>query len=524
MPVHAQPAVRLGELVAALSYAADLGLGQPLAHCMRKTVIALRMADLVGAAPTDREATFYTGLLANVYCHADATEQASWFGDDIGLKAGSFEALDMSTVQAVATLLRITGGQGSGRDRVRRVAGLPAMRKRMGEFLSTHATLASAFATQVGLDPAVATAIRQTYEQWDGSGLPGRLCGEQIALPARLTHLAGPVEVFGRRNVDAARSVARRHRGTQYDPALVDLFCAHAPELLDGLDEATEWRAFLDTQPALAHTVSGGELDRVLEAMADLVDLKSPYFSGHSRGVASLAAVAASGAGLTGDEVTNLRRAAWLHDLGRLGVSNAILEKPGPLSSAERERVRLHPYLTDRMLAGLAPLAASRRIAGRHHERLDGSGYPGGLGAGELTPSDRLLAAADAYHAMTEPRAHRDPVPPDRASDLLRAEVAAGRLDADAVGAVLTAAGHHAPVRRAFPRGLTEREAEVLGLLARGYTNKQIATRLGLSAKTVSNHLEHVYTKLDLSSRAAATLFATRHGLVGAYEADRSPA
>jgi HD-GYP domain-containing protein (c-di-GMP phosphodiesterase class II) len=516
-----EPAVRLGELVATLSYAADLGLGQPLAHCMRKTVIALRMADLVGATPADREATFYTGLLANAYCHADAAEQASWFGDDIGFKAGSFEALDMSTMQAVATLLRFTAGQGRARDRMRRVAGLPAMRKRVGDFLTTHSTLASAFATEVGLDPAVTTAIWHTYEQWDGSGLPEQLRAEQISLPARLVHLAGPVEVFARRSVDAARSVARRHRATQYDPALVDLFCANASELLDGLDQASEWQAFLDTQPTLVHCVSGDELDRVLQAMADLVDLKSPYFSGHSRGVAALVAAAAATVGLPAGEITELRRAAWLHDLGRLGVSNAILDKPGPLSSAERERARLHPYLTDRMLAGLAPLQTSRRIAGRHHERLDGSGYPSGLGAAVLTAADRLLAAADTYHAMTEPRAYREPIQAERAAELLRAEVKAGRLDGDAVTAVLTAAGHRAPVRRTYPRSLTEREVEVLSLLARGYTNRQIATRLAVSAKTVSNHVEHIYAKLELSSRAAATLFASRHGLVGAFETDR---
>jgi DNA-binding NarL/FixJ family response regulator len=135
-----------------------------------------------------------------------------------------------------------------------------------------------------------------------------------------------------------------------------------------------------------------------------------------------------------------------------------------------------------------------------------------------------MLAAADAYHAMTEPRAYRDPIPAPDAAGLLRADAAAGQLDADAVTAVLSAAGHRAPVRRVYPRGLTAREVEVLGLLARGYTNKQIASRLGLSAKTVSNHLEHVYAKLELSSRAAATLFATRHGMVGAYEADQPPA
>jgi DNA-binding CsgD family transcriptional regulator len=199
-------------------------------------------------------------------------------------------------------------------------------------------------------------------------------------------------------------------------------------------------------------------------------------------------------------------------------VSNSVWDKPGPLSEAEFERVRLHPYLTDRMLAGVATLDRICQIASRHHERLDGSGYPRGLTAAALTPSDRLLAAADVYHAMTEPRPHRAPLDPDRAIRELRAEATAGRLDGGAVDAVLRAAGRRAPARREWPAGLTAREVEVLGFLARGHSNRQVAQRLVVTPKTVSNHVEHIYAKLGFSSRAAATLFATQHGLMGSFE------
>ena len=331
--------------------------------------------------------------------------------------------------------------------------------------------------------------------------------------------LAGPVEVVARRRgVEAAVAVARRHRGTQFDPAVVDLFCAHAPELLDGLDRASDWDAVLGTEPELSRRVSGAGLDQVLEAMANLVDLKSPCLAGHSRGVANLAAAAARVAGYPGDDVAVLRRAGLIHDLGRLGVSNAIWDKPGPVTEAESERIRLHPYLTDRMLARVGALTGSREIAARHHERLDGSGYPRGLTAASLTPPDRLLAAADAYHAMTEPRPYRDPLGPGQASRQLRAEVTAGRLDSQAAEAVLAAAGHRVPARRAWPGGLTAREAEVLGLLARGHSNREIARRLVITPKTAMNHVEHIYAKLGISSRAAATLYATQHGLMGAFE------
>ena len=301
----------------------------------------------------------------------------------------------------------------------------------------------------------------------------------------------------------------------------MDLFRSHSGQVLDGLDEASAWDAILDAEPGLSRRVGGADLDAVLEGMADLVDLKSPFLAGHSRGVANLAAAAARLAGLPADEVSTLRRAGLVHDLGRLGVSNAIWDKPGPLRQAEYERVRLHPYLTDRMLARVGALGPSREIAARHHERLDGSGYPRGLTAVSLTPSDRLLAAADVYHAMTEPRPHRPPLTTDQAVRALRAEAKAGRLDGDAVNAVLRAAGQRAPARRVWPAGLTSREVEVLGLLARGQSAKQIAQRLSVTPKTVANHVEHIYTKLGVSSRASATLYATRHGLVGGYETER---
>ena len=344
---------------------------------------------------------------------------------------------------------------------------------------------------------------------------PNHLRGEQICLPARLEQLAGPVEVFsGRRGVEAAVMMARKHRGTQYDPAVVDLLCAHAPGLLAGLDQASDWDTVLDTEPQLSRRVSGADLDLVLEAMADLVDLKSPYLAGHSRGVANLVSAAARAAGHPEDDVRALRRAALIHDLGRLGVSNAIWDKPGPITEAESERVRLHPYLTDRMLARVSALGRSREIASRHHERLDGSGYPRGLTAASLTPQDRLLAAADAYHAMTEPRPHRAPLDPGQVSRDLRAEVVAGRLDSEAVDAVLAAAGHRAPARRTWPGGLTAREVEVLRLVARGLSTRQIAERLALAPKTAGNHIEHIYTKIDATNRVTASLFAVQHGLL----------
>jgi HD-GYP domain-containing protein (c-di-GMP phosphodiesterase class II) len=513
--------VRLAELVASLSFAADLGRGQPMEHCMRKTAISLRMADRLGLGDEDRVATYYTGLMLGVYCHADAYEQAQWFGDDIAIKADGLENMGLPPYQMMPRIMRRVASGSSGLERIRKVATLPtAGMKAFTSWATTHSELASEFATRLGLAGAVSEALHASYEQWDGKGYPGDLQGEKIPLPTRIVQVADIMEITSRvRGVESARDVAKRLRGVNFDPALVDLFRAGTAELLDGLDEASSWDAILEAEPQLEPRVSGERLDEALEAMADLIDMKTPYLAGHSRGVSSLAAEAGRVSGLPDEEISILRRAGLLHDLGRLGVSNEIWDKPGPLTTADRERVRLHPYLTERMLANVPALERSRELAANNHERLDGSGYPRGLSGSALTPADRMLAAADVYHAMTEPRPHREARDRDAAAKELRAEAKAGRLDGEAVNSVLKAAGHRAPARREWPAGLTAREVEVLGLLARGHSNKEIAARLVVTPKTVSNHVEHIYTKIEVSTRAAATLFATRHGLVGSFEA-----
>jgi HD-GYP domain-containing protein (c-di-GMP phosphodiesterase class II) len=518
--VSQAPEVRLAELVASLSLATDLGRGQPMEQCVRRTTIALRLADRLGVDEPDAVATYYTGLLVNAYCHADAREQVKWFGDDIGLKAGAY-GVDMASVHGIIHLLRSLGAGSTPLGRVRRIATFPGSGMReVTAFAGTHSKLASEFAERIGLDRAVCDALRHAYERWDGKGEPNHVEGEQVPLPARIVHLADAVEFHHRvGGAEAAREVALKRSGGQFDPHLVDVFRAWTSDLLDGLDAASSWDALIAAAPQLARTVGGPELDEVLEALGDLVDMKSPHMAGHSRGVANLAAEAGRVSRLPGEDLALLRRAALVHDLGRLGISNAIWDKPAPLTDGELERVRLHPYLTDRMLARLSALAPVRELAARHHERLDGSGYPGGLTAAALSLSDRLLAAADVYHAMTEPRPYRPVREPDEAAAELRAEAKAGRLDGGAVNAVLEAAGHRARARREWPGGLTSREVQVLGLLARGYSNKEIALALVLAPKTVSNHIEHIYLKIGVSTRAAATLFATQHGLVGSFQA-----
>jgi HD-GYP domain-containing protein (c-di-GMP phosphodiesterase class II) len=367
---------------------------------------------------------------------------------------------------------------------------------------------------RLGLGDAVRASLKQTFERWDGKNTPLGLKGEQILLTSRLIHLANVVEVFHRRGgVPAAVAAAQECRGGDFDPALVDLFRDHADAFCAGLDAATHWETVIAAEPTLETLLSQAQVDEALTACADFVDLKSPYTIGHSRGVADLTA-AARICGLSEEEVILLRRAALVHDFGRLGVSNGIWDKRGTISQAEFERVRLHPYLSERMLSfspALAPLGA---IAVQHHERLDGSGYPRGLAGDAISFAGRLLGAADMYHAKTEPRPHRPALSPEETAAALRAEVAASRLDGRAVDAVLRAAGHRVRRRQEWPAGLTTREVEVLRLAACGLSNREIAERLSISRKTASNHVEHVYAKIGASNRARAALFAMQHGLM----------
>ena len=446
--------VRLAELVASLSLAADLGRGQPMEHTIRETMIGLRLAELLGLDEDDRVAVYYVGLLYDVYCHADAHEQAKWFGDDIDLKATASEN-DMESISFKLSLMRRLGSGEQGFARVRRIADFPLRGwKEMNTFLRTHARLASEFATKLGLPESVSRTLGQCYERWDGKGAPDGIRADAIPVTARILSLADVVEVHNQDGgEEAARHVAAERAGGQLDPDLVDFFLDHADEVLAGVASASCWDSVIGVEPGLEHTIADDELDGALEAIADLVDMKSPYTAGHSRGVGNLAAEAARVSAMPHDDIVALRRAGYVHDIGRLGISNSIWEKPEPLTTGEVERMRFHPYLSDRMLAGIPTLRRVRQLAARNRERLDGSGYPAGLTAAELSPADRLLAAADVYHAMTEPRAHRDPLPPEDAAAELRAEVKAGRLDGEAANAVLKAAGHRAPAVASGRRG-----------------------------------------------------------------------
>jgi HD-GYP domain-containing protein (c-di-GMP phosphodiesterase class II)/DNA-binding CsgD family transcriptional regulator len=515
--------VKLSELLGVLSFGADLGMGQPMEHVLRQCLIALDLADRIGLTDDDQQAVFYGSLMVWVGCHVDAYEQAKWFGDDTALR-NDFRRTDFrGATSAPVFMLRHLGGELSWHHKVGLIPSFLGDGRRAAEsILENHWRAADDLMVSLGLDQPTRDTVEQSFERWDGRGSPKGLEGDEILVTGRLVNLADVVEVFYRAGgVDAAVSVAKERAGTQFDPELVKLFADSAGDVFDKVDAVEPWETVLSAQPASRYWLSGASLDAALEAIADFCDVKSPFTIGHSRGVADLVAGAAASYGLSPSDATTARRAALLHDLGNLGVPNTIWDKPGRLSPAEMERARLHADFTARMLASSSALAPIGAVAVQHHERMDGSGYPRGLTGEKISPAGRLLAAADHYHALMEPRPHRLAISAEQAAATVQEEVRAGRLDADATAAVLAVAGHTTKRRREWPGGLTTREVEVLRLLARGMSNPEIAATLTISRKTASTHLEHIYAKLGVNNRAMASLYAAKHGLMTTAGNDR---
>jgi HD-GYP domain-containing protein (c-di-GMP phosphodiesterase class II)/DNA-binding CsgD family transcriptional regulator len=511
--------VKLPELTGAFSLAIDLGLGQPMEHVLRAWRIAARLGDHVGVEPDVRAALYYVTTLAWVGCVADTPEVAAVFGDDIAFRHDYYQ-VDLAGLPMLGFMLRHVGAGRPPLQRLRLAANLVATGGRNIERgLMSHCLTPSRMAERLGLDDQVCRPLQQVFARWDGKGVPGHLGGSDIALSMRLFHLADTVEVHHRANgTDGAIDVARARRGKHFDPEVVDAFCAVAGDVLGDPADEPDWRTIVEQDATLQRRLTESELDAALEAIADFTDLRSPARGGHSRCVAELVGRAATEAGLPGGSITAVRRAALVHDIGMHGIPASILDKPGPLSASEAERMRMHPYYTERMLARPEALARIGAIASLAHERCDGSGYHRGLRGPAIPATARLLAAACAYCAMTEPRAHRPALTPEQAASELRADVRAGRLDAGAVDAVLAGAGQPQRKRRGGPAGLTPREIEVLILIARGGSTRQVAQQLSIAPKTAETHIERIYAKTGATTRSTATLFAMQHGLLGTLE------
>jgi HD-GYP domain-containing protein (c-di-GMP phosphodiesterase class II) len=508
--------VRLADLLVSLSLATDLGFGQPSEHMLRSARIGMRLGGRLGLDAKDLATLYDVGILTYVGCPVYGNEASMLFGDDIDFRHEATE-VDLAGFPAMVFMLRRAGSGTSSVNRARQAASFMATRGRqVVEQMADHCSAAGMLATRLGLDEGVQTGVAQAYARWDGRGFPDHLSGTDVSLAARISHVAEACEVFQRTaGVDAVVDVVSSRSGTHFDPEIARLVATDPDSLFDDLDQDT-LETVLASEPVDRPMLSDDELDDALGAIGDFCDLRCTWFAGHARATADLVRSASELTHTPAADARMTYRAALVHDIGRFGVPANILGKPGPLTPNERERVRLHAYYVERIFNRPEPLRRVGLLAATHHERMDASGYHRGVGGPMLSASARLLAAADAYCAMLQPRPYRDRMGETEAARTLRAEATEGRLDPAAVDAVLAAAGHR--LNRTIvsgAAGLTARETEVLALLAEGMPNKTIARRLGISPKTVSNHIERVYSKLGVSNRAGAAMCAMQYGIAG---------
>jgi HD-GYP domain-containing protein (c-di-GMP phosphodiesterase class II) len=512
--------LRLGELVATLALAQDNAFGQPLESQLRSCLLSMWMCDAADFDGDLRQDIYWVALLRYIGCTGHAHEVATLFGDEIAIRAQTLihDAGNPAEVMRDVVSFATAGRTKEEQEEIIRLIQTTAREWAVHNF-SSGCEVADMLVERLDFGPGVRDALRFTFERWNGNGYPSHAKGEAIPLAMRVVHVSHDMEAIARSfSPERALEAARERRDSTYDPALADLFVEHGRGWFDRLATIEPWDAVLALEPHPRRMLDGNDLDDALTVAADFIDLKSPYMGGHSRRCAELATDAARVLGFTEDEITPLRRAALVHDFGITAVPNSIWDKPGSLTRTEFDRVELHPMFTEQMLRRSPGLAALNPVAAAHHEKCDGSGYHKRLpAAGDIGAC--VLAATEVYVGLTAERADRPAFSRRHAAAELRKLEAQGVLEARASRAVLVAAGHGEPkarTRRQWrnPGGLSRREVDVLRLAARGLTTREVAERLYISPKTADHHIQHIYGKIGVSTRAAAALWAMENHVV----------
>lgn len=523
--------LRLGEFVATLALAQDNAFGQPLESQLRSCLLATWMCEAgereraAGFQKELRDIVYWVALLRYIGCTGHAHEVATVFGDEIAIRAQTLvhDAANPAEVMRDVVNFATAGRSQEEREQIVKMIQQTAHQWAVHNFAS-GCEVADMILQRIDFAPSVRSSVRDalrfTFERWNGNGFPSHARGEAIPLAMRIVHLSHDMEAIGRLFSPArALEAARERRGQTYDPALADLFVAHGSAWFETLGKTEPWDAVLDLEPEPRVMLDGEALDNALTVAADFIDLKSPYMAGHSRRCAQLSADAARMLGVPEDAVTTVRRAALLHDFGTTAVPNSIWDKKGPLTRAEFDRVELHPMLTEQMLRRSPALAALNQVASAHHEKCDGTGYHKRVRADTTDAGACVLAATEIYVGMTTERADRASFAAADAAAELRRLASSGVLESRATQAVLVAAGHGVPEaatssRPQNPGGLSRREVDVLRLAAKGLTTQEIADRLYISPKTTDHHIQHIYNKINVSTRAAAALWAMQNAVV----------
>lgn len=509
------PFMRLAELLGRLSLASDIANDFPHGKSVRSVVLAVELGRAAGESTDDTRDAFWVTLLGFLGCTGFAHEEAQvGAGDDQSVRNAMVMADVADPLGTVMGAIRRIGRGAPFMQRIRAIASILTDREGAARYARAMCDSSIHLARIVGAGPQILTALETLCERWDGRGAPAQIGGEGLTTAMRLNHIGHIVELAHHRGGrDAALAVVKRRSGGQFDPRLARAFVAEQRQLFEAIEDPLIFDRFLALEPEPVAQADESRIDDVARALGHFADLKSPSFLGHSAAVADLAASAAEIAGLGANEIRVVRRAALFHDLGRVSVPNGIWESPGKLDWGQWERVRLHAYYTERVLAPLKELADVRLIAGMAHERCDGSGYHRGV-AGDASVAANILAASDIATAMGEARPHRAALPTSEITSHILAEASAGRLDRKVADAVLQAMG---TAERAPPSPspqLTERELEVARLVARGNTNRGIGAELGISARTVQIHVAHIYKKIGVSSRAGAAVWLMENELL----------
>jgi len=446
--------IPLSKVIGALSYALDVTEGEPPGHAVRTCMIGMRLAEELELDPATRSNLFYALLLKDAGCSANSAKMAALFGVDDHIAKHTSKRVNWSgRLPAFIWSWRTVSRSGSVRSRFERLLGIKEEGEVTKALMQARCDRGAEIALLLGLESETAEAIRALDEHWDGAGQPRGLRGEEIPLLGRILCLAQTAEIFhGEGGVSTAVAVARNRRGGWFDPALVEALRAIAPDTAfwDSLAEgdASRW------EPEDRMLVADDQrLDAIATAFAGVVDAKSPWTYRHSDRASLIVQGLANALGADERTVSDLARAAMLHDIGKLAISNVILDKPAPLTRAEFAKIRAHPVTTERIVSRVPGFEHLARLAAAHHERLDGSGYPHGMRDEDLTLPMRLLAVADVYEALTSERPYRRALSSADALAVVRSDVPA-RLDPEAFSALQRLLGDdvHAAQREAIGR------------------------------------------------------------------------
>lgn len=404
--------VSLSELVSALSYALDITEGHPTGHCVRCCWIGYHIGDEIGLSPQELSHLYFTLLLKDVGCSSNAARICQlYLADDLALKH-DYKRVNDSLPQILRFVLSRTGMKAKLAERFRALLNIAMNGGSItSELFQTRCQTGAEIVRQMRFPEPVARGVLDLDEHWDGGGRPAGLQGETISIFGRIALLAQVADVFyAEGGADAALAELRARSGSWFDPTLVDACerAARRPDFWTMLDLPHLSASIVGLAPAdQRHPIDDDYLDDIAAAFAKVVDAKSPFTSGHSDRVALFTDMISEALGLPGDRRRRLKRAALLHDIGKLGVSNQILDKAGRLDEAEWAAIRHHPTLGEIILSRIGAFSELSRIAGAHHERLDGKGYPRGIGASEIDLDTRIVTTADIFDALTAERPYR---------------------------------------------------------------------------------------------------------------------